>query len=148
MITVDVGQWVKCFLRGGMVLEGFVEEFTDAQAVLRSINDGSKMIIHHPKEDIMLTKIMPEPDILETVETKPAPEPPAIKVQIKNKLQEALQTEDPELQNMNIEELRQLVHEHDRQLIAQKRREHFGAPGNAKMTRYSSPLGKIPRKGE
>ncbi len=148
MITVDVGRYVKCFLRSGMVLEGFVEESTGAQVVLRSLNDGSLMIIHHPSEDIMLTKIMPEPDTSETVEQKPAPEPPAIKVQIKNKLQEALQTEDPELQNMNIEELRQLVHEHDRQLIAQKRREHFGSPGNAKMTRYSSPLSRIPRKGE
>lgn len=159
MITVGKGQHVKCFLRSGMVLEGIVEESTGAQVVLRSLQDQSLMIIHRPGEDIMLTKVMPDGE-LQQIPVEEQPRDPSkivtmspnipIKEQVKKKLEEALQAEDPELQNMSIEELRQLVHEQDRQLIAQKRREHFGSPGNAKMTRYSSPLplSKIPRKGE
>lgn len=141
MITVEVGQHVKCFLRSGMVLEGIVEESTGAQVVLRSLNDQSLLIIHRPSEDIMLTKVMPAPEAMEIVEieSKPAPEQPVMQVQIKNKLHEALHTEDPELQNMSLEELRHLVVEQEKQIIAQKKREHFGVPGAAKMTQYSSP---------
>lgn len=160
MITVYEGQHVKYFLRGGMVLEGIVQELGSAQVVLRSLTDGSLMIIHHPAEDIMLTKIMLPPEETEAVEVpaSPAPEQSEIKIQIKNKLQEALQAEDPELQNMSLEELRQLVREQEVKIIAQKKREHFGSAGNAKMTRYSSPYqpgklpswayGRPPRKGE
>ena len=142
MITVDKGQHVKCFLRSGMVLEGIVEESTGAQVVLRSINDQSLMIIHRPSEDIMLTKLMPEPEFTETVEAEPEPKPQSPsdrQVQIKAKLHEALEAEDPVLQNMSLEELRQLVVEQERQIIAQKKREHFGVPGAAKMTQYSNP---------
>jgi sRNA-binding regulator protein Hfq len=155
MMLVGLGRHVKCFLRSGMVLEGIVEESTDVQVVLRSLNDESLMIIHRPAEDIMLTKVMPIQEPTETVEIKPQPVPeqPVTQIQIKNKLEEALQTDDPELQNLSIEELRQLVHEQDKQMIAQKRKEHFGSAGAAKMTQYSSPYvsmktaykpGKIP----
>ena len=167
MITVGIGQHVKCFLRSGMVLEGIVEESTGAQVVLRSLQDESLMIIHRPGEDIMLTKVMPEGESQE-VPVDNNPKDPAlvvtmspnipIKEQVRSKLNEALQTEDPELQKLSIDELRQLVKEQDRQIIAQKRREHFGSPGNAKMTHYSSPYqpgkipswayGRPPRKGE
>jgi len=143
MITVNKGQHVKYFMRSGMVLEGIVEESTGAQVVLRSLNDESLMIIHRPSEDIMLTKVMPPPEetpeVVE-IEPEPSPQPPNdMQVQIKAKLHEALKAEDPALQNMSLEELRQLVVEQEKQIIAQKRREHFGSPGAAKMTQYSNP---------
>jgi hypothetical protein len=143
MITVDKGQHVKCFLRSGMVLEGIVEESTGAQVVLRSLNDEGLMIIHRPSEDIMLTKVLPEPEAPEDIEIEPEPQTPENKApakeQIKAKLREALEAESPELQNMSLEELRHLVVEQEKQIIAQKKREHFGSPGNAKMTQYSNP---------
>ena len=140
MITVNIGRYVKLFLRNGMALEGIVEESTSAQVVLRSINDQSLMIIHRPNEDIMLTKVMPDlPPVEIQEEVGPAPEPSEMQVKIKNKLQETLQIENPELQNMSIEELRQLVAEQEKQIIAQKKKEHFGTPGAAKMTQYSNP---------
>lgn len=143
MITVNKGQHVKYFMRSGMVLEGIVEESTGAQVVLRSLNDESLMIIHRPNEDIMLTKVMPPPqettEIVE-IEPEPKPQPPNdTQIQIKAKLHEALEIENPELQNMSLEELRQLVVEQEKQIIAQKRKEHFGSPGAAKMTQYSNP---------
>lgn len=139
MITVNKGQYVKLFLRNGMVLEGIVEESTSAQVVLSSLNDQSLMIIHRPNEDIMVTKVMSEPRAIEEVEEE-KPEIPVTQQAVKEKLHEALETTDPELQKLSIEELRQLVHEQEKQLIAQKRREHFGSPGAAKMTTYSTPF--------
>lgn len=143
MITVDKGKYVKIFLRNGMALEGFVEESTGAQVVLRSINDQSLMIIHRPGEDIMLTKVMSEGPPVEMPEEsppEPTPDPTEMQVKIKEKLHETLETTDPELQNLSIEELRQLVHAQEKQIIAQKRKEHFGSPGAAKMTQYSTPF--------
>ncbi len=91
----------------------------------------------------MLTKIMPLPEeTAEIVEIEPEsqPQPPNdTQIQIKAKLHEALEAEDPALQNMSLEELRQLVVEQEKQIIAQKRKEHFGSPGAAKMTQYSNP---------
>lgn len=144
MITVNVGRHVKLFLRTGMVLEGIVEESIGAQVVLRSLSDQSLMIIHRPSDDIMLTKVMPEEPPLEFQEIPEEIEPTEIQAQIKTKLVEVMRpTADPELQNMSITELRQLVLEQEKQIITQKRKEHFGSAGAAKMTQYSMP--RIPR---
>jgi hypothetical protein len=139
---VSRGSHVKYFLRSGMVLEGIVEEDTASQVVLRSLDGESLMIIHRPTEDIMLTKVIlrTTPEEAQVELEKPPIRPLEKQEQIKEKLHEALQTpDDPELQKKSIAELRQLVHEQERQIIAQKRREHFGVPGSTKMTQYSSP---------
>jgi hypothetical protein len=147
----EKGQHVKCVMRSSLVLEGIIEEWSETQVVLRSLEDQSLMIIHHPAEDIMLTKV------LQIAEAQPAPiENPSIAVpavepiqeQVKKKLHEVLQPiDDAELQKKSIQELRQLVIERERQIITNKKREHFGSAGTAKMTRYSSPYmpSTIPR---
>ena len=141
MITVIKGQYVKLFLRNGMALEGVIEESTSAQVVLRSINDQSLMIIHRPNEDIMLTKVMVDlPSAEVPPEPEPVPEPSEMQVKIKEKLQEALQVSDPQLQNLSVEELRKLVFAQEKQIITQKRKEHFGSAGSAKLTQYSTPF--------
>ena len=148
MITVGVGQHVKCFLRSGMVLEGIVEESTGAQVVLRSLSDQSLMIIHRPSEDIMLTKVL---QITEGPASPIVQSEDPIQEQVKKKLHEVLEPiDDVELQKKSIQELRQLVVERERQLIANKKREHFGSAGAAKMTRYSSPYMPLalPRSNE
>jgi hypothetical protein len=123
-----------------MMLEGIVEESTGAQVVLRSLIDQSLMIIHRPTEDIMLTKVMPNDMPQEISAENPKVDSSELQKQIKTKLEEVRQPiDDPELQKMNIEELRLLVVERERQIIANKKREHFGAAGAAKMTQYSSP---------
>jgi len=159
MITIIAGQHVKCFLRSGMVLEGIVEESAGAQIVLRSLSDQSLMIIHHASEDIMLTKVMPEPTLQETTVEEPAlvvaisnnTEASPIQEQVKKKLHEVLQPiDDSNLQKKSLQELRLLVVERERQIIAHKKKEHFGSAGSAKMTRYSSPYmpRALPRSNE
>lgn len=143
-MTPEKGQHVRCFMRSSMVLEGTVENWEAALVVLKSLDGKSMMIVHHPAEDIMLTKVILETEE-EIPEEKEAPkEWTDAQQDIRGKLQEVMNPSgDPDLDKMNLDQLRQLVAEQEKQIILQKRREHFGSPGRAKMTNYSSPL--IPR---
>ncbi len=139
MMKIENGQHVKYFLRNGMVLEGIVEEDTPSQVILKALDGQSIMILHHPAEDIMMTKVVLVENSVEIPE-EPQAEPTEMQEQIKGKLHEAQQLpEDSELQKKTIAELRQLVLEQERQIIAQKKREHFGTAGAAKLTQYSTP---------
>ena len=140
----DKGHHVKCVMRTTLVLEGIVEEWTEVRVVLRSIDGESLMIIHRPAEDILLTKVMlTEPISKEKV----AHNQTEAQEKIKAKLQEVQQIDDLELQEKSIAELRDMVKEQERQIIINKRREHFGAPGSAKRTvPYSNPQVDMLRK--
>jgi hypothetical protein len=135
----DKGHHVKCVMRTSLILEGVVEEWTEARVVLRSIDGESLTIIHHPTEDILLTKVM----LIEPIpEEKAKPNLTEAQEKIKSKLHEVQAEVEPELQEKNIAELRDMVKEQERQIIISKRREHFGAPGAVKRAApYSNPLG-------
>lgn len=139
------GSYVKYFLRNGMILEGIVEEDTASQVVLRSIDGESLMIIHRPAEDILLTKVMLTDPISDK---KIEPNLTEAQEKIKTKLQEVQQAEiDPELQEKNITELRDMVREQERQIMINRKREHFGTPGSAKRNvPYSNPQVDMLRK--
>lgn len=138
-MTPEKGQQVKCYLRSNVVLEGIVEDWTEAQVVLQSLDKQSLMIVHRPTDDIMLTKIVLGEEPQEIPADKPEPSLPKVQEGIKQKLHEVQETEDPVLQEKNLEELRQLVVEQEKQIIANKTKEHFGTAGASKMTQYSSP---------
>lgn len=140
---VSRGSHVRYFLRSGMVLEGIVEEDTASQVVLRSLDGESLMIIHRPTEDIMLTKVLLQPPSEEEAVEQPEPPKPIapseMQEKIKTKLHATMQmADDPELQKKSVEELRQLVHQQEKEILTQKKREHFGVPGAAKTTKYSA----------
>ncbi len=143
-MTPEKGQQVKCYLRNNVVLEGIVEDWSDAQVVLQSLDKQSLMIVHRPADDIMLTKIVLGEEPQEIPVDKPAPSLPEVQEGIKQKLQETQVTKDPELQEKNLKELRQLVVEQEKQIIANKTKEHFGTAGASKTTQYSSPYGPMP----
>lgn len=136
----DKGHHVKCVMRTSLVLEGVVEEWSEARVVLRSIDGESLMIIHRPADDILLTKVM----LVEPISDKKGEHNlTEAQEKIKTKLHEVQQAEvDPELQEKNIAELRDMVKEQERQIIIRKRREHFGSPGASKQAvPYSNALG-------
>lgn len=135
----DKGHHVKCVMRTTLVLEGIVEEWSEARVVLRSIDGESLMIIHRPAEDILLTKVMlTEPISKKKVEHNLT----EAQEQIKAKLHEVQAETEPELQEKSIAELRDMVREQERQIIINKRREHFGSVGASKQAvPYSSALG-------
>lgn len=137
------GQRVKCFMRSSVVLEGIVEEWTEACVVLKSIEDNSFIIVHRPAEDILITRAWNET-------STPKKELPEIKKEISEKLRETIsQPIESELNKKNIVQLRQLVIEQDKQIIAQKKKQHFGSVGAAKMAvPYSDQISIIGPKGK
>jgi hypothetical protein len=147
---IEPGKHVKYFLRNGMVLEGICEKDGGSEVVLQSLDGKSLMILHKPAEDIMMTKVVL---VEETDEPAPAPVPQEeyeepqptdngdFHTRATAKLREIQQAEgNVELTEKSIAELREMVRDQDRQILASQRKEHFGNPGNAKMTEYSSPL--------
>jgi len=124
------GQYVKIFLRNSMIIEGLVEEWTDQQVVLKLLlSDESFAIVHRPGEDILVTKVGTQPTPVQT--DKPSSE---IRQEIVATLKEAIKPEvEPEIQKMNLTQLRQLVVQQDRKIIEEKRKEHFGSVGASKM---------------
>jgi len=145
-MKLEQGQHVKCFMRSTMVLEGLVEEWMEAQVVLKSLDGQSLMIIHSPVTDIIITKVVLQEISEEEVPKRKTPQewldnqPQEL---IKEKLAEVLiGSDNPDLDNLNIEQLRQLVREQEKQMIDQKKKEHFGTPNVPKRTiQYSSPFG-------
>lgn len=144
---IEPGKHVKYFLRNGMVLEGICEKDGGSEVVLKSLDGKSLMILHKPAEDIMMTKVV----LIEETEPpqeeeEPYNEPqPTDHVEFHDravaKLREVQQAgNDPELAEKSMTELREMVQDQDRKIIAEKRREHFGTPDAPKMTQYSSPI--------
>lgn len=150
-MKLEQGQHVKCFMRSTMVLEGLIEEWEEAQVVLKSLDGKSLMILHSPATDIIMTKIVLE----EPAEEIPQQETPQELLDaqpqdwIKEKLAEVLSpTDDQDLDKQNIGQLRKMVHEQEKAMITQKKKEHFGTPSAPKRSvPYSSPWGQpAPRK--
>lgn len=135
----EKGQQVQCFLRTSMVLKGIVEIWSDTQVVLRSLENDNLMIIHHPTEDILLTKVELS-DII-----KPTEKLSNIKQEISETLTEVLpQSQPSELANVSLKKLKMLVEEQERQIIKQKKQEHFGIAGNAKANVEYSEQKNLP----
>lgn len=63
----ETGQHVKCMLRNNTIIEGIVEEWYGNYVKLMSLDKGSIFIIHHPEQDIILTKIVFDDDVAEDV---------------------------------------------------------------------------------
>ena len=142
----EPGQHVKCFMRSTMVLEGIVQEWADTQIVLKSIDDESILIVHHPADDIILTKVILT-ETQEIVEDDAPPEPTEMQQQIKEKLDEVLNSEDSDLEKLNLQQLRKMVRQQDKNIITQKRKEHFGEAGHSKRAvQYSYPSAYLPGK--
>ena len=132
----EKGQHIKCFMRNSaIVLEGIVEDWTSAQVILKSIEGESIIIIHRPSEDIMMTKIIFPPKLKENISAS------KIKQQIADQLHKVMEPQDKDLQDLNIQQLKELVEQQEKQIIAEKKIEHFGKPGNVKQAvEYSLPL--------
>lgn len=111
------GQYVKCFFRNTTQIEGYVIEWLEKQITLKS-SDESYLIIHKPLEDLMLTKIIAAP-------TSAIKQESEHKQEIRDKLKETQQIDDPELQTKSVKELRDLALAQEKQMIADKIRQHY-----------------------
>jgi hypothetical protein len=151
-MTPTAGQHVKCLMKNNTIAEGIVEEWHGNYVKLKALDGKSYLIIHHPGEDIMLTKVMVDENseekslaqqVKEKIEakgTKPRPTEPQLT------LEEAFQqlsTEDDtiDMQALDAKSKAQLQVElakQEREIIAAKLRDHtiegpkkvqYGYPG-------------------
>ena len=165
------GQHVRCVFRNGMVIEGIVEKWLPTvTAVLKSLEDGSTLIITKPTDDIMLVKIMPEKPLEEPQpipwehEEKANYSVESLRQEFREhlygpqkKFEEAAEATDPHDIDAikSLAELKQELIKTERQIVAEKLREHRPAyaPGT---TPYHYPSvvsknnsaykpGKLPR---
>jgi hypothetical protein len=151
MISIDKDKHIKLVFKNGTVAEGIVQSWTKENATLQSIYDGSQIIVMHPEKDIQLIKVMPD-NVEQIVEEPVAPyeeNADAVKENIREKVREiqaeaAAAMEDNinpnDLNSKSIEELRKMVILQDRQIIANKIRQHFPS-GSVGKTNFVSPFG-------
>jgi hypothetical protein len=117
------GQHVQCLLHGGGMVEGIVESWSETETVLRGLDRHSILIIHQTHETIALTKIL-------------FPKPEVSKSTIKEQLERAQHpTGDPAIDAANVQQLRQMVIEQEKKIVADKIKEHH-LPGISSSKRY------------
>src|SRR5271165_2919093 len=118
---IEIGQRVKYFLRNGMVLEGFVEKDAASECRLKSLDGNLLFIIHRPQDDILLTTLVLADKIYSENKVVEKNDETDHQQQIRSKLHEVLHpAEDPDLNKLNIAQLRDLVAQQDRKIIQQK----------------------------
>lgn len=144
-IFPDVGQHVKCLLVNNTLAEGFVMIWDPKWCIkLKSLDSESVFIIHHPDRDIVMTKVIldPEPEeIPEKLSIPPEPEG-----DLEKQWEKTLAgPSDDELRIKKLAELRVLMAEQDKRIIKERIRSHH--PGSAYAPRkpiYQQPnLNKI-----
>ena len=60
--TLKVGQHVKCLLTNNTLIEGHIIVWELQRVVLKTLDGESILIVHHPERDIMMTKVVLEPE--------------------------------------------------------------------------------------
>jgi hypothetical protein len=127
----QIGQYVQVMLQYGYVIEGYVENWTDEQSVLRSISNKSLVIIPHTSSDIVAIKIMQETPQLKEENSNTQ--------ELENQIEEVkkLPSQD-ETRLLKLAELRKQLAEQDRKIISDKLKDHnisgtqkvqYGQPG-------------------
>jgi hypothetical protein len=120
------GQQVKLLLRASITVEGIVEHWSSEQVILKSMDGERLILVNGGTVDILLTTIL-------LAHPKPEVKLSEIKTAIAQQLKTVLQDNDPEIGKLNIQQLKRLVQEQEKQIITEKRREHFGSVGASKM---------------
>lgn len=124
---------VKILLRNNTTVEGIVQEWGDTVKI-QSLGGQNYMIILHPKEDIILIKVflnnLPEEKVFSNSE-----EP---QNELEQKFQHILEqpSDDPK-RIQSLAELRVLLAKEDRQIIANKLKNHH--VGETKKVKYGYP---------
>jgi sRNA-binding regulator protein Hfq len=130
----SIGQHVKIFLRNSMVLEGIVEDWTDQSVILKSLDEESQFIIHHPTQDILLTKVILSAPPDEETQLEPTPTAPNFPQEI----EEVSVEEEIDLRTKNLVELKQLKAQQERKILVEKMKDHHIGQVSQKVA-YEQP---------
>lgn len=127
------GDRVKCLLRNNTLAEGIVKIWDNNLVQLLSFDEQSLLIIHHPQDDIILTKIILCYD--------PSPHKDKV-VPINNELEQQFEKAYEEPSNkpfrlQKLTELRALLAEQDKNIIANKLKVH--SISDVRKVKYEYP---------
>ena len=129
-MTPEVGQRVKCFLRNGNVVEGSVQSWLPDEVVLLSLNGETLMIIHNPKQDILMTKVVLSEASEQTAEIpKSKPTFPVVAATLEEGFHLLTTEEDDDVDPMALRakstaELKIELAKQERKIISEKLRDH------------------------
>jgi len=129
----EKGQHVKCLLRSNTLAEGTVEEWDNNIVKLLSLDEKSLLIIHHPQDDIILTKVILCDAPLDTkdkiVEVQP---------ELEEQFQEVYeQPSGDDLRTKRMVELKSLLAAQEKKIIAEQLKDHKIA--EVKEVKYGYP---------
>lgn len=144
-MTPTTGQHVRVLFRNGLSMDGIVEEWCGNYAQLKSTTDESTIIITNPTEDIMVIKILAEEVPEETSEESEEKEPEVISIPLAPSRSSAEVFRDPPsfsephsaydlARNKSLAELKIMANEQERQIIANKLKNHY--PSQTKRPQY------------
>ncbi len=140
-MTPIKNQYVRVIFRNSSHVEGFVEQWSEQKALLRSSDGKSLLIIQDVCADIMAIKVYLEPQPeAQLVEPKVTTE-----VQRKREIDDDFDAEvckreeniDQYLRAKTLLELRKLQAEQDRKIIAGKLKDHM--PTQVRVPKYELP---------
>lgn len=137
-MILEKSQHVICCLKNNAVLEGTVENWSDEEVVLLSLDGQSQLIITHPKDDIIFVKI-----ILHSFRNKKVSE---IKNEISKELKCALEEKDEDLKTKSVHRLKSLLIEQDKKIIKEKTKDH--QLGQPRIVEYHHPGTNIRQAGK
>ena len=161
LICPEIGQHVKCLLINNNIAEGYVMSWNLTQCIkLRSLDDESVCIIHHPDRDIVLTKIIIKSDIksLESMTLEEQFKETYNPISLEEQFQKTYDgPSEDELRNKKLAELKILMAKQDKKIISEKIRSHESSSAYSPRkipyqapdwTKVKSPYmpGKLPRK--
>lgn len=125
-------QYIRCWFRIGIIMEGFVESWSDNKSVLRTHNKEI-IIIQQTATDIVAVTILPLPAIYKKIEK----EQNDIKNQIRNNLNNSLIDDKEKLDSKKIKDLKILLAQQDKEIVTAKIRNHY--IGETKKVEYGYP---------
>jgi hypothetical protein len=128
-----VGQHVKCFLRNSAVVEGIVIEW-DKTIELQSLDRKSILIIHHPDEDIILTKMLLSEETHQNVQSL---EQAFKKLPTTEEVAEDEKLDPMTLQAKSAAELRIELAKQERKILVEKLKDHH--LGQTQRVEYGQP---------
>ncbi len=132
---IEIGQHVKCLLKNNSVVEGTVMEWEDTHVKLEALDHSSILIIHHPQEDIILTKIVLDDDVADDYK-EPAETP--IRTDLEEEFDQAYnQPSGNDLRTKRLAELRIEMANHEKKMVREKLRHHH--LGEVKKVEYGTP---------
>ena len=131
---------VKLLLSGNLILEGIIKEWSDKKVILDSFDGKSTSIILHPHEDIRVVKVLHDHHVTAMLDNIPA------KSHLEQKFEETYQqpSENNDLRLKTLVELKQELIKQERQIIANKLKDHNIS--EVKTVQYGLPSSLLKKK--